>query len=167
MQVACETWKSHCASFQSWYLIENIKLSVEEIFQFSKSCVGEKKISILQVCVSHISFVMPARKGLLAPQNTFLDTIATRFDGTRKWHKFDSLFLFHLFEEKKPKSWLIKKMIELWLCTCWHSCHFWIHMFHNERSESMSSILIFHLLWHQLETKKKRRVEWNGCDLKS
>lgn len=24
-------------------------------------------------------------KGLLAPQNTFLDTIATRFDGTRKW----------------------------------------------------------------------------------
>uniref|UniRef100_T1IPH6 Uncharacterized protein n=1 Tax=Strigamia maritima TaxID=126957 RepID=T1IPH6_STRMM len=27
---------------------------------------------------------MPARKGLLAPQNTFLDTIATRFDGTLK-----------------------------------------------------------------------------------
>lgn len=27
---------------------------------------------------------MPTRKGLLAPQNTFLDTIATRFDGTRK-----------------------------------------------------------------------------------
>ena len=27
---------------------------------------------------------MPARKGLLAPQNTFLDTIAQRFDGTRK-----------------------------------------------------------------------------------
>ncbi|CAB3379610.1 Hypothetical predicted protein [Cloeon dipterum] len=25
---------------------------------------------------------MPGRKGLLAPQNTFLDTIATRFDGT-------------------------------------------------------------------------------------
>ena len=24
-------------------------------------------------------------KGLLAPQNTFLDTIATRFDGTRKY----------------------------------------------------------------------------------
>ena len=29
---------------------------------------------------------MPARKGLLAPQNNFLDTIATRFDGTRKFH---------------------------------------------------------------------------------
>ena len=28
---------------------------------------------------------MPAMKGLLAPQNTFLDTIATRFDGTRKF----------------------------------------------------------------------------------
>lgn len=27
---------------------------------------------------------MPVMKGLLAPQNTFLDTIATRFDGTRK-----------------------------------------------------------------------------------
>ena len=29
---------------------------------------------------------MPARKGLLAPQNNFLDTIATRFDGTRKFY---------------------------------------------------------------------------------
>lgn len=27
---------------------------------------------------------MPVMKGLLAPQNTFLDTIATRFDGTRE-----------------------------------------------------------------------------------
>lgn len=35
---------------------------------------------------------MPARKGLLAPQNTFLDTIATRFDGTRKL-----FFLFFKF----------------------------------------------------------------------
>jgi len=31
---------------------------------------------------------MPGRKGLLAPQNTFLDTIATRFDGTRKLSYF-------------------------------------------------------------------------------
>lgn len=31
-----------------------------------------------------VTIPMPARKGLLAPQNTFLDTIATRFDGTRK-----------------------------------------------------------------------------------
>uniref|UniRef100_A0A8D9B4P4 Uncharacterized protein n=1 Tax=Cacopsylla melanoneura TaxID=428564 RepID=A0A8D9B4P4_9HEMI len=30
---------------------------------------------------------MPARKGLLAPQNTFLDTIATRFDGNRLRHR--------------------------------------------------------------------------------
>lgn len=30
---------------------------------------------------------MPARRGLLAPQNTFLDTIATRFDGTREYTK--------------------------------------------------------------------------------
>lgn len=28
---------------------------------------------------------MPQRKGLVAPQNTFLDTIATRFDGTREF----------------------------------------------------------------------------------
>lgn len=33
---------------------------------------------------------MPVRKGLLAPQNTFLDTIATRFDGTRKSAFFSS-----------------------------------------------------------------------------
>ena len=31
---------------------------------------------------------MVARKGLLAPQNTFLDTIAARFDGTRKLNSF-------------------------------------------------------------------------------
>ncbi|KAG2464975.1 KCNH8 protein, partial [Polypterus senegalus] len=31
---------------------------------------------------------MPVMKGLLAPQNTFLDTIATRFDGTRKYWAF-------------------------------------------------------------------------------
>lgn len=28
---------------------------------------------------------MPVMKGLLAPQNTFLDTIAKRFDGTREY----------------------------------------------------------------------------------
>lgn len=28
---------------------------------------------------------MPVMKGLLAPQNTFLDTIANHFDGTRKY----------------------------------------------------------------------------------
>lgn len=32
-------------------------------------------------------YQMPARKGLLAPQNTFLDTIATRFDGTRECNR--------------------------------------------------------------------------------
>lgn len=30
---------------------------------------------------------MPVMKGLLAPQNTFLDTIATRFDGTREYSR--------------------------------------------------------------------------------
>jgi len=34
---------------------------------------------------------MVARKGLLAPQNTFLDTIAARFDGTRKFSLFLAL----------------------------------------------------------------------------
>ena len=33
---------------------------------------------------------MPARRGLLAPQNTFLDTIATRFDGTREYDEQQS-----------------------------------------------------------------------------
>jgi len=37
---------------------------------------------------------MPGRKGLLAPQNTFLDTIATRFDGTRKFSRdFSSIYI--------------------------------------------------------------------------
>ncbi|XP_063359627.1 potassium voltage-gated channel subfamily H member 8 isoform X2 [Cydia amplana] len=36
----------------------------------------------LTECASARRGGMPVRKGLLAPQNTFLDTIATRFDGT-------------------------------------------------------------------------------------
>jgi len=36
---------------------------------------------------------MPVMRGLLAPQNTFLDTIATRFDGTRKCA--DNLHFLH------------------------------------------------------------------------
>ena len=39
---------------------------------------------------------MVARKGLLAPQNTFLDTIAARFDGTRKSNLLD-IFIFYFF----------------------------------------------------------------------
>lgn len=31
---------------------------------------------------------MPVMRGLIAPQNTFLDTIATRFDGTRECRTF-------------------------------------------------------------------------------
>ena len=44
---------------------------------------------------------MPARKGLLAPQNTFLDTIATRFDGTRKYRLS---FFFFFFQPSKVKK---------------------------------------------------------------
>ena len=36
------------------------------------------------------------RKGLLAPQNTFLDTIAERFDGQRKYKRGSKLELEHL-----------------------------------------------------------------------
>lgn len=42
---------------------------------------------------------MPVMKGLLAPQNTFLDAIATRFDGTREYNfseNFVSAYPFHL-----------------------------------------------------------------------
>lgn len=35
----------------------------------------------------HRAGKMPVMKGLLAPQNTFLDTIATRFDGTREFEQ--------------------------------------------------------------------------------
>lgn len=53
---------------------------------------------------------MPTRKGLLAPQNTFLDTIATRFDGTRKlplqWGKVVSQLVCNgsFFECKKMRQ---------------------------------------------------------------
>ena len=42
---------------------------------------------IISVLLGHLWKLdkMPGRKGLLAPQNNFLDTIATRFDGTRKY----------------------------------------------------------------------------------
>ena len=40
---------------------------------------------------------MVARKGLLAPQNTFLDTIAARFDGTRKSNLLD-IFILHFLK---------------------------------------------------------------------
>lgn len=36
---------------------------------------------------------MPVMRGLIAPQNTFLDTIATRFDGTRKCNHYVSIIL--------------------------------------------------------------------------
>ncbi|XP_050305107.1 potassium voltage-gated channel subfamily H member 8 isoform X2 [Anthonomus grandis grandis] len=39
-------------------------------------------IQKFRATVSKFPPLMPARRGLLAPQNTFLDTIATRFDGT-------------------------------------------------------------------------------------
>lgn len=49
---------------------------------------------------------MPGRKGLLAPQNTFLDTIATRFDGTRK-SSFDFLSVnspSSVVEDRRPEN---------------------------------------------------------------
>lgn len=50
--------------------------------------------SISRSVLGYIRLQMPARKGLLAPQNTFLDTIATRFDGTRKYLKY-TLCILH------------------------------------------------------------------------
>lgn len=35
---------------------------------------------------------MPVMRGLIAPQNTFLDTIATRFDGTRECFDYGIVF---------------------------------------------------------------------------
>lgn len=64
--------------------------------------------------------LMPARKGLLAPQNTFLDTIATRFDGTRK-HCRHSLFVHFLSFTSQPASQLISLLWQFWhLCV---QCH--------------------------------------------
>lgn len=40
---------------------------------------------------------MPVMRGLLAPQNTFLDTIATRFDGTREYKTCGLVFVSWFF----------------------------------------------------------------------
>lgn len=55
---------------------------------------------------------MPVRKGLLAPQNTFLDTIATRFDGTRKSFVYYSVYTYiveQLYNIIKRRSWMDQK----------------------------------------------------------
>lgn len=52
---------------------------------------------------------MPVMKGLLAPQNTFLDAIATRFDGTRKCNfseNFVAAYPFHLHTKEQQLYWL-------------------------------------------------------------
>lgn len=92
-------------------LRENVKLISHSTLRFSpfflsltwrteKSSCKENSILTFSLFILLIWFVgsvskskprlryahpMPTRKGLLAPQNTFLDTIATRFDGTRKF----------------------------------------------------------------------------------
>ena len=81
-------WMKNVASYRVKTLLSFLcYLKFTEIHQYS-SCspfsplynVGEVKLK------SRFRYPpMPARKGLLAPQNTFLDTIATRFDGTRKF----------------------------------------------------------------------------------
>ena len=43
---------------------------------------------------------MVARKGLLAPQNTFLDTIAARFDGTREYLQHCNICLQELISNE-------------------------------------------------------------------
>lgn len=49
---------------------------------------------------------MPARKGLLAPQNTFLDTIATRFDGTREYrHSSHPLYVVLIIGTHLPTQY--------------------------------------------------------------
>ena len=53
------------------------------------------------------------RKGLLAPQNTFLDTIAERFDGQRKYKFCRKMYKFYPFSGIKKtckKSTDLQKM---------------------------------------------------------
>ncbi|KAF4799305.1 hypothetical protein TURU_055679 [Turdus rufiventris] len=64
---------------------------------------------------------MPVMKGLLAPQNTFLDTIATRFDGTR----FEEIMrIFHdtgsVTTYTMMKQYVYKEQFYLYLQ--WASC---------------------------------------------
>lgn len=58
---------------------------------------------------------MPVRKGLLAPQNTFLDTIATRFDGTRKYmySYFNPHFNFSKSFLSKIETYFLRSKIKI------------------------------------------------------
>lgn len=72
---------------------------------------------------------MPARRGLLAPQNNFLETIATRFDGTRK------LFFLFIF------------LVHLTRCVYiihWKYCDTWLHVITTqERGREVTHLILF------------------------
>lgn len=60
---------------------------------------------------------MPVMRGLLAPQNTFLDTIATRFDGTRKCAELTNL----LFLPKVSNATFCARLTQFFT-TSLHKC---------------------------------------------
>lgn len=79
-------WKIH---FECKMLLMQLKMSNDNICSILQSS-PQRYFGI-------IGRSMPARRGLLAPQNTFLDTIATRFDGTRKYKLKTFFHLFNLY----------------------------------------------------------------------
>lgn len=75
-------WASVFSLLYLTFSLTTLSLGCSEDWWFIQACP-------LNICWLWKPGIMPVMKGLLAPQNTFLDTIATRFDGTRKyWHKW-------------------------------------------------------------------------------
>lgn len=61
---------------------------------------------------------MPVMKGLLAPQNTFLDTIANHFDGTREYFLWGDLH----YNSRGLKLWKCCLSTCMWRCTGGNIC---------------------------------------------
>lgn len=76
-------------------------------------------------------------KGLLAPQNTFLDTIATRFDGTREYNN-------HLFCCRYDLSarWLFLETVGCFLCHFEEKESLWIQTVSILRSHFGASVIL-------------------------
>ncbi|KAJ8396325.1 hypothetical protein AAFF_G00019020 [Aldrovandia affinis] len=53
---------------------------------------------------------MPVMRGLLAPQNTFLDTIATRFDGTQNRCSVSQALFSHPDDTLEP----VEVLVDMW-----------------------------------------------------
>ncbi|MGH0143786.1 UNVERIFIED_CONTAM: hypothetical protein FKN15_000942 [Acipenser sinensis] len=114
---------------------------------------------------------MPVRKGLLAPQNTFLDTIATRFDGTRETCADSSdVFLVQqpvnirlsvmAVTRRGGRVGVRTSLLSEWLRGTQFWCLLDIVPIKNEKSE----VVLFLASHKDITDTKKRLATGNSCD---